>query len=73
VKAIFRGLEDEETQYDEQEYIEKVHSLIDEVKKYQVKAAKYFTALRDETINGKAKAEVEVELNKHNAEAHGLF
>ncbi|MBK7890005.1 MAG: RNA polymerase sigma factor RpoD [Bdellovibrionales bacterium] len=73
VKAIFRGLEDEETQYDEQEYIEKVHSLIDEVKKYQTKAAKYFTALRDETINGKAKAEVEVELHKHNAELMVYF
>ncbi len=73
VKAIFRGLEDEETQYDEQEYIEKVHSLIDEVKKYQKKAAKYFTALRDETINGKAKAEVEVELHKHNAELMVYF
>ena len=73
MKAIFRGLEDEETQYDEQEYIEKVHSLIDEVKKYQTKAAKYFTALRDETINGKAKAEVEVELHKHNAELMVYF
>ena len=73
VKAIFRGLEDEETQYDEQEYIEKVHSLIDEVKKYQIKAAKYFTALRDETIAGKAKVEVEVELHKYNSELMVYF
>ena len=28
VKAIFRGLEDEETQYEEQEYIDKIHELI---------------------------------------------
>ena len=34
VKAIFRGLEDEETQYDEQEYVEKIHELIGHVKKY---------------------------------------
>ncbi len=73
VKAIFRGLEDEETQYDEQEYIEKVHSLIDEVKKYQDKAAKHFTALRNEAIGGKAKTEVEVELHKHNAELMVYF
>ena len=34
VKAIFRGLEDEETQYEEQEYIDKIHELIGEVTKY---------------------------------------
>jgi RNA polymerase primary sigma factor len=44
VKAIFRGLEDEETQYDEQEYIEKIHELIGHVKKYQKDAA---AALKD--------------------------
>ena len=33
VKAIFRGLEDEETQYDENEYVEKIHSLIDKVRR----------------------------------------
>lgn len=62
VKAIFRGLEDEETQYDEQEYIEKVHSLIDHVKGYQKEAAQCFQQLRDETLTGKAKTEVEREL-----------
>src|SRR5690606_35261 len=42
VKAIFRGLEDEETQYDEKEYIEKIHELIGHVKRYEKKAKKYF-------------------------------
>ena len=46
VKAIFRGLEDEETQYDEQEYVQKIHELIGHVKKYQKKAQKPFENLR---------------------------
>ena len=37
VKAIFRGLEDEQTQYKEQEYIDKIYELIGEVKKYEKK------------------------------------
>ncbi len=73
VKAIFRGLEDEETQYDEQEYIEKVHSLIDEVKKYQKKAAKAFSVLREEGLNAKVKQEAEKEMFNVNAEVMGHF
>ena len=46
VKAIFRGLEDEETQYDEKEYIEKIHELINHVKTYENKAQSYFKVLR---------------------------
>lgn len=45
VKAIFRGLEDEETQYEEQEYIDKIHELIGEVKDYEKKVAKAFKEL----------------------------
>ncbi len=73
VKAIFRGLEDEETQYDEQEYIEKVHSLIDEVKKYQKKAMKPFSVLREEGLNNKSKQEAEKEMFALNAEVMGHF
>ncbi len=73
VKAIFRGLEDEETQYDEQEYIEKVHSLIDEVKKYQKKAGKFFAVLREEGLNAKVKQEAEKEMFNVNAEVMGHF
>ncbi len=46
VKSIFRGLEDEETQYEENEYIEKIHELIGHVKGYQKKTASEFRTLR---------------------------
>ncbi len=45
VKAIFRGLEDEETQYEEQEYIDKIHELIGEVKEYEKNVMKHFKEL----------------------------
>ncbi len=47
LKAIFRGLEDEETQYDEKEYIEKIHELIGHVKDFETKSKKYFAIIRD--------------------------
>ncbi len=68
VKAIFRGLEDEETQYDEQEYIEKIHELIDHVKKYQKKAARAFTALKESPHNSPAAQSAQKELEKINVE-----
>ena len=46
VKAIFRGLEDEETKFDEQEYIEKIHELIGHVKVYEEQAKSHFKVLR---------------------------
>ena len=55
VKAIFRGLEDEETQYEEAEYIEKIHELIGHVKKYQKATKPFFDVLRV-TPNGSADA-----------------
>ncbi len=51
VKAIFRGLEDEDTQYDEKEYIEKIHQLIGIVTEYQAATEKPFVLLRDENLN----------------------
>lgn len=53
VKAIFRGLEDEETQYDEKEYIEKIYELIGHVRRYEKKAKKPFVTLQ-ESENGSA-------------------
>ncbi|MEK7356363.1 MAG: sigma-70 factor domain-containing protein, partial [Bdellovibrionota bacterium] len=67
VKAIFRGLEDEETQYNEQEYIDKIHELIGHVQEYKKKAAKYFSVLRQENLNPKVKADNERALG----ELHG--
>jgi RNA polymerase primary sigma factor len=49
VKSIFRGLEDEETQYDEKEYIDKIHELIGKVTEYQTATKTYFEILRKET------------------------
>ncbi len=62
VKAIFRGLEDEDTQYDEKEYIEKIHQLIGIVTKYQNDTEKSFIALRDENITMPNKTKVMDEL-----------
>ncbi len=46
VKAIFRGLEDEETHYEEQEYIDKIAELLGVVKKYEKKARVYFKTIK---------------------------
>lgn len=58
VKSIFRGLEDEDTQYDEKEYIEKIHQLIGTVTEYQLATEKHFVALREENITTAAKNKV---------------
>ncbi|MBX2987882.1 MAG: RNA polymerase sigma factor RpoD [Bdellovibrionaceae bacterium] len=50
VKSIFRGLEDEETQYDEKEYIDKIHELIGKVTEYQKAVGKSFVTLREESL-----------------------
>ena len=67
VKAIFRGLEDEETQYDENEYIEKIHELIGEIRKYQKKVSAPFSVLSQEGVSkadaNQAKAKIEEEVN----------
>ena len=42
VKSIFRGLEDEDTTYDEKEYTQKIYTLIGHVKNYRKKAQKHF-------------------------------
>lgn len=62
VKAIFRGLEDEETQYDENEYIEKIHSLIGKVTEYQKNAEKVFSILRNENGSEASKKSAMAEL-----------
>jgi len=49
VKSIFRGLEDEDTQYDEKEYIDKIHQLIGKVNEYQKQVENAFKILRDES------------------------
>jgi len=68
VKAIFRGLEDEEVQYEEKEYIEKIHELIGHVRKYQKKAAKHFDVLRTSPNGSKEAKEAQAELEVINSE-----
>ncbi|MBT4761409.1 MAG: RNA polymerase sigma factor RpoD [Bdellovibrionaceae bacterium] len=46
MKAIFRGLENEEIQYNEDEYKEKIHELISHVKSYKKKVRDHFEILR---------------------------
>lgn len=67
IKAIFRGLEDEETQYDEQEYIEKIHELIGHVKLYQKTATPLFKLFNAEASSSQAFKEADrklIELNR---------
>lgn len=73
VKAIFRGLEDEDTQYDEQEYIQKIHELIGHVKKYQKKAAKCFQTLKESVHNSPPSKAAYVELEKYNKDLMTTF
>ena len=73
VKSIFRGLEDEDTQYDEKEYIEKIHQLMGIVTKYQTATEKHFTQLRDENLNAAVRAKVMDDLKVLNQELMANF
>lgn len=73
VKSIFRGLEDEETQYDEQEYIEKIHELIGHVKAYEASAKVYFDVLRDLKLPEEKRAKAQADLEKRNIELMEQF
>jgi RNA polymerase primary sigma factor len=73
VKSIFRGLEDEETQYDEQEYIEKIHELIGHVRRYQKKAAKTFSTMKENAPSTLAFKKAEEELIEINKELMANF
>ncbi|MFP5518258.1 MAG: RNA polymerase sigma factor RpoD [Bdellovibrionia bacterium] len=66
VKSIFRGLEDEDTQYDEKEYIDKIHELIGKVTEYQTAAHKMFEVLRKEDTTPAARESNMKELVKLN-------
>lgn len=64
IKAIFRGLEDEETQYDEAEYIEKIHEMIGHVKKYESRARSCFPILMSAATNSKEYIETNGEIDR---------
>jgi len=73
VKSIFRGLEDEGVQYDEKEYVDKIHALIAKVTEYQTNAAKYFGALRNEQISYAQKEQVMKDLTAINEKLMANF
>ncbi len=73
VKSIFRGLEDEETQFDEQEYIEKIHELIGEIKQYKAKANKFFKVLGDDSIAPIKRQEAQRKLEEVNTSMMQVF
>ncbi len=73
VKSIFRGLEDEDTQYDEKEYIEKIHQLIGVVVQYQKDTDKAFTQLREENIKPDVKAKLTEEVRGYNEKLMANF
>lgn len=63
LKSIFRGMEDEETQYTEEEYLEKIHELIGKIKKYQKKAKPSFERLKDESISKEERKKILKEIS----------
>ncbi len=73
VKSIFRGLEDEETQYDEKEYIDKIHQLIDKVKEYQEATKKHFEVLRKEDTPNDKRAAIMTDLSGLNEKLMANF
>ncbi len=73
VKAIFRGLEDEDTQYDEKEYIDKIHQLIGKVTEYQKQTESHFLILRKENNPESAKKKTMDELKVLNEDLMANF
>ena len=66
MKAIFRGLENEEIQYDEKEYTEKIHELIDRIKKYKKNASPYFELLNTNLPGTATARQADIDLLKLN-------
>lgn len=63
VKAIFRGLEDEERRYNEKEYVDKIFELIGSVKKYQKQASQYFAKIKEQSEDVKKANQALIKLN----------
>ena len=73
IKSIFRGLEDEETQYDETEYLEKIHELIGMVKSYESRAMSRFKILADASLTKAQRDKETAELQKELGQLMGTF
>lgn len=68
VKAVFRGLEDEETQYNEQEYLDKIQELLGVVTNYQKKVDPLFKSMQKSGHKSDEGKKVAVDLAKVNNE-----
>jgi RNA polymerase primary sigma factor len=73
VKSIFRGLEDEDTTYDEKEYIQKIYDLIGHVKAYKKKSQKYFDQMNKLNLSPATKEKIHGELDKNKEEVFKNF
>lgn len=73
VKSIFRGLEDEDTTYDEKEYTERIHTLIGHVKSFKKKSQKHFETLNKAGQPKDKRDKVFQEIDKLKAEVFKNF
>ena len=73
VKSIFRGIEDEETHYNESEYIQKIHQLMGFVEEYQLEATRFFKILKEDYTNEKKRSMAQKELSLLNDELMRRF
>ncbi len=73
VKSIFRGLEDEDTTYDEKEYTQKIYDLIGHVKNFKKKAQKHFDQLNRPNVAPATKEKIYAELDKYKEEVFKNF
>ena len=72
-RTIFRGIEDEETQYEAKDYIEKINELITHIQKYKKNSQKHFKTLQEEETSSKNFKEIQSELRKSNDELMAHF
>src|ERR1700677_148864 len=73
VKSIFRGLEDEDTTYDEKEYTQKIYTLIGHVKSFKKKSQKHFDQLNRTNLSPATKEKIYAELDKNKEEVFKNF
>jgi RNA polymerase primary sigma factor len=73
IKSIFRGLEDENTTYDEKEYTQKIYDLIAHVKNFKKKSQKYFDQLNKHGLSKDVKDKIYLELDKNKTEVFDNF
>jgi RNA polymerase primary sigma factor len=67
VKAVFRGLEDEETQYNEEEYLDKIEELLGVVRAYQKRVGPAFKKtieLGHKSVEGEKNLELLKDINE---------